>query len=153
MIEQLGLIDQSTGQLLTMAVPRRRRALGETDAKPSKVLDRIAVPAGAALVVTLHCSEFTCRCPVTNQPDWAHIDVTYEPDQWLVESKSMKLYLETFRETGIFHEHLVQRILEDFVEQIEPVTCEVTANFNTRGGIAISVTAQHYEYPQNGDGR
>lgn len=149
-VTQLGLVDKATGQLLTMAVPRRRRVLGDKDAKPSKVLDRIPSPGGASLIVTLHCSEFTCHCPETHQPDWAHIDLTYEPDQWLVESKSMKLYLETYRDVGIFHEHLAQCILEDFVEQIEPVTCDVTVNFNTRGGIAISVTAQHYEYSQNG---
>jgi len=119
--------------------------LGDPDAKPARELDRIAAPTpGQTLSVTLVCSEFTCRCPVTNQPDWATIEIEYEPNYWLVESKSMKLYLETYREEGIFHEYLAQKILDDFTRQIEPVTCRVTANFNTRGGIAISATADYY---------
>ena len=138
---QLSLMD-----MMTDAPPGRRPVLGDPDAQPSRELDLIPAPTGSSLVVTLHCSEFTCRCPVTHQPDWAHIDITYEPNKWLVESKSMKLYLETYRDVGIFHEHLAQKILDDFVGQIEPVTCEVTASFNTRGGIAISATAQYYEH-------
>ena len=120
-------------------------ALGDPDAEPSRVLDRIAAPTpGQTLSVTLICTEFTCRYPVTNQPDWATIEIEYEPNHWLVESKSMKLYLETYRDVGIFHEYLAQKILDDFTRQIEPVTCRVTANFNTRGGIAISATADYW---------
>lgn len=118
-------------------------ALGNPDAKPSRTLEKI--PSGRtpeeSLKITLNCTEFTCRCPITRQPDWATIEVVYRPDKWLVESKSMKLYLETFRDEGIFHEHLAQIILRDFQRMIEPVWCKVTANFNTRGGIAISAVA------------
>jgi len=95
------------------------------------------------LTVNLHCTEFTCRCPVTGQPDWAQIDIEYVPDQSIVESKSVKLYLETFREEGIFHEHLAQVILDDFVAALRPLSCLVTVRFNVRGGIAITATASY----------
>jgi len=133
----------------TMAV------LGVPDAKPSRTLDtipfqqRVDALAQNVFQVHFHCSEFTCRCPVTHQPDWATIDIDYTPYRLLIESKSMKLYLETWREVGIFHEHLAQHILDDIVEQIEPFTCTVTVNFNTRGGIAIDATASYYEYGEN----
>lgn len=91
-----------------------------------------------ALSVILHCHEFTCRCPVTHQPDWANIIIDYVPDKWVVESKSLKLYLETFREEGIFHEHLAQVLLDDFVLAVAPLSCTVTVCFNLRGGIAIT---------------
>lgn len=96
----------------------------------------------ANIIVTLDCSEFTCRCPVTNQPDWARVEISYHPDKRIVESKSVKLYLERFREEGIFHEHLAQKVLDDFVEALEPRWCEVAVHFNTRGGIAINATAR-----------
>ncbi len=90
--------------------------------------------------VTLHCSEFTCVCPLTGQPDYATIDITYVPLRSIVESKSMKLYLETFRDIGIFHEHLAQDIGEDFVKFVKPRSVSVTVHFHVRGGIAIDAT-------------
>src|SRR3954451_14929863 len=87
-------------------------------------------------LVTLRCGEFTCRCPITGQPDWAHITISYRPDRRIVESKSVKLYLETFREEGIFHEHLATVIRDDFVAALSPQTLHVTVSFNSRGGIA-----------------
>ena len=100
-----------------------------------------------ALSVRLHCHEFTCRCPVTGQPDWAKITIDYVPDELVVESKSMKLYLETYREQGIFHEHLAQAILDDLTAAAKPLQASVTVDFNVRGGIAISATAT-YQRPQ-----
>ncbi len=91
-----------------------------------------------SLSVVLHCHEFTCRCPVTHQPDWAQIIIEYVPDQWIVESKSLKLYLETFREEGIFHEYLAQVLLDDLVKAVAPLSCSVTVCFNIRGGITIT---------------
>ncbi len=96
-----------------------------------------------SLTVTLHCAEFTCRCPVTGQPDWAEIDIEYLPDQSVVESKSLKLYLETYREEGIFHEHLAQALLDDFVAAARPLSCAVTVRFHVRGGISIAATASY----------
>ncbi len=95
------------------------------------------------LSVKMHCTEFTCRCPVTGQPDWAQIIIEYMPDQSIVESKSLKLYLETFREEGIFHEHFAQVLLDDFVAAAQPLSCSVAVSFNVRGGIAITATATY----------
>ena len=94
-------------------------------------------PKGS-MEVTLHCTEFTCRCPLTNQPDYAEIEIVYVPDKFVVESKSMKLHLETYREEGVFHEHLAVDIGKDFVKFVKPLECEVKVMFNVRGGIAIS---------------
>lgn len=98
--------------------------------------------APKGLSVRLDCHEFTCRCPVTNQPDYATIVIDYTPDKWVVESKSMKLYLETFRDVGVFHEHLAVDIANDFNKFIKPKSVTVTVNFNVRGGIAISASYQ-----------
>ena len=106
--------------------------------KPERSLEVFPNHAGANMEVFLHCTEFTCRCPMTNQPDYAVIDITYVPDKFVVESKSMKLYLETFRDVGVFHEHLAVDIGNDFVKFVKPKKCEVNVMFNTRGGIAIS---------------
>ena len=94
-------------------------------------------PKGS-MEVTLECTEFTCRCPLTGQPDYATIEIEYKPDKYVVESKSMKLYLETYREEGVFHEHLAVDIGKDFVKFVKPLECEVKVKFNVRGGIAIS---------------
>ncbi len=117
--------------------------LGNEAATADGVLERIAVSWDPPLEVTLTCTEFTCRCPVTQQPDWASIVVQYTPSNWIVESKSFKLYLETYREQGIFHEPLAQAILKDLVTALSPTKCSVTAHFNTRGGIAISAEASY----------
>ena len=116
--------------------------LGNKNAQVDGVLEWFPLDEFSAhLDITLVCTEFTCRCPVTNQPDWATIVIKYEPHLRVVESKSLKMYLETFREQGIFHEHLAQRMLDDLVETLEPWECKVTVHFNSRGGIAISATA------------
>lgn len=114
------------------------KALG-SKAQPSRTLE--AFPShGSGMEVTLHCTEFTCVCPLTGQPDFAQIEITYVPDKFIVESKSMKLYLETFRNVGIFHEHLAVDIGQDFVKFIKPKSVSVTVKFNVRGGIAIDAT-------------
>ncbi len=93
--------------------------------------------------VTLTTSEFTCVCPKTGQPDFAEITVIYIPDQRIVESKSLKLYFQSFRNRGIFHEHAANVILSDLVEALDPRWCRVVADFGIRGGVSISVDAEH----------
>ena len=93
-----------------------------------------------SMEIILECTEFTCVCPLTGQPDFAEIEIRYVPNKFIVESKSMKLYLETFRNEGVFHEHLAMDIAEDFAKFIKPKSVEVTAHFHSRGGIAISAT-------------
>ena len=97
---------------------------------------------GRYYLVTLETDEFTCLCPVTGQPDFAHIRVQYVPDEKVVESKSFKLYLWSYRNEGAFHEHVVNRILDDLVAVLDPHWMRVTGVFNIRGGIGITVEAE-----------
>jgi len=92
--------------------------------------------------VILQTDEFTCVCPLTGQPDFARIKISYVPDQFIMESKSLKLYLQSFRNEGAFHEHVVNVILDDIVKALAPRWCKVTGDFSVRGGIAISVEAE-----------
>jgi 7-cyano-7-deazaguanine reductase len=87
--------------------------------------------------VKLQCFEFTSLCPITGQPDFATIDIEYIPAKKIVESKSLKLYLFSFRNHGEFHEDCINRITNDLWELLEPKWIKVTGNFNSRGGIAI----------------
>ena len=87
--------------------------------------------------VKLTSEEFTCVCPVTHQPDFATIIVRYIPDKFLVESKSFKLYLTSFRNTGIFHEEVANRIADDLIKLLNPRYIEVEGLFSVRGGISI----------------
>ncbi|OPZ15727.1 MAG: NADPH-dependent 7-cyano-7-deazaguanine reductase [candidate division BRC1 bacterium ADurb.BinA364] len=93
-------------------------------------------------LVTFHCEEFSCHCPVTGQPDYARLEIAYIPDKKVLESKSLKLYLWTYRDIGVFHEHVVNRILDDLTEFLEPRWMRVVGRFNVRGGISIDVTAE-----------
>ncbi len=98
-------------------------------------------------LVTLETSEFTCLCPATGQPDFASIRVEYVPDAKVVESKSFKLYLWSYRDEGAFHEHVVNTILDDLLAALDPHYIKVTGVFNGRGGIGITVTVQHVKTP------
>ncbi len=109
-------------------------------AAASRTLEAFPNHAGKNMEIALTCTEFTCVCPLTGQPDFATIDIVYVPYKHVVESKSMKLYLETFRNVGVFHEHLAVDIANDFKKFIKPRSVSVTVNFNVRGGIAISAT-------------
>lgn len=93
---------------------------------------------GREYVVELECPEFTALCPKTAQPDFAKIVIRYCPDQKLVESKSLKLYLFSFRSTGSFHEDCVNKIATDLFKLMEPKWLEVRGDFMPRGGISIN---------------
>jgi len=93
--------------------------------------------------VEFDCPEFTSVCPVTGQPDFARIIIRYVPDMKCVESKSLKLYLVSFRNTGMFHEEITNRILDDLVAVCEPRWVRVRGMMNPRGGISIDVAAQY----------
>lgn len=95
--------------------------------------------------VEFDCPEFTAQCPITGQPDFGRITIRYVPDQWCLESKSLKLYLFAFRNVGSFHEAAVNRILDDLVAAIQPRRAVVKGFFNPRGGIAITVEASYPE--------
>jgi 7-cyano-7-deazaguanine reductase len=93
--------------------------------------------------IRFECPEFTCVCPMTGQPDFATIRITYVPDRTCVELKSLKLYLWSYRNEGAFHEAVTNRILDDLVEAVKPRRCEVTGDFYVRGGIHTVVVARH----------
>ena len=88
-------------------------------------------------LVTLHCPEFTSLCPKTGQPDFGHIIISYIPRVRMVESKSLKLYLFSFRNHGDFHEDCVNIIMKDLIDLMDPKYIEVKGLFNPRGGISI----------------
>jgi len=119
------------------------RSLGQSGVVFTKLETFVSHSKPGDSKVSFLCTEFTCRCPKTKQPDWATIEFTYIPDKLMLESKSVKLYLETFRDKLIFHEHLAQKLLDDLIEILSPIEMRVTVNFNSRGGIAISATAKY----------
>ncbi len=122
--------------------------LGIHKNKPVRKLETFPNSAeGRNYLVELKTSEFTCLCPATGQPDFAEIKISYVPSKRIVESKSLKLYLWSFRNEGCFHEHVVNRILDDLVKVLDPVWCEVLGCFNARGGIAINVRVSHGKKP------
>ena len=92
---------------------------------------------GNDYMVTFNCPEFTSLCPKTGQPDFAEIKINYIPDQYLVESKSLKLYMFSFRNHGDFHEDCVNIIMKDLVKLLDPKYIEVEGLFMPRGGISL----------------
>jgi 7-cyano-7-deazaguanine reductase len=93
--------------------------------------------------IDVTCPEFTCLCPRSNFPDFATIHIHYVPDQTVVELKSLKLYINKFRDQEMFHEAAVNRILDDLVALLEPRSMEVIGDFNVRGNIKTVITARH----------
>ena len=91
--------------------------------------------------ILFDCPEFTSLCPVTGQPDFGHIRIRYVADKQCIESKSLKLYLYSFRNHHTFHEEAVNRILTDLVTACKPRWMEVNGEFRPRGGIALTITA------------
>ena len=118
-------------------------------ARPSKNLEAFPNRApGRYYRVILETDEFTCLCPITGQPDFARIRVEYVPAEKIVESKSYKLYLWSYRNEGVFHEHVVNQILDDLVRALDPHWIKVTGAFRVRGGITITVEAEHVRTPE-----
>lgn len=93
--------------------------------------------------VEFSCPEFTCLCPRSGFPDFATIRIKYIPDEYCVELKSLKLYINGFRNKSIFHEDVTNIILDDLVKVLNPFEIEVVGDFNVRGNIKTIVTARH----------
>ena len=103
-------------------------------------LERVANPhAGANYVVRLAAAEFTSLCPITGQPDFAHLVIDYIPGAWIVESKSLKLYLASFRNHGAFHESCTLDVALRLVALLEPVWLRIGGYWYPRGGIPIDI--------------
>lgn len=113
------------------------------------VLERVDNPhANVDYVVRFTCPEFTSICPVTGQPDFAHLVIDYVPLKWLVESKSLKLYLHAFRNHGAFHEDCTVAIAKKIRETIDPVWLRIAGYWYPRGGIPIDVFYQTGDVPK-----
>jgi len=94
-------------------------------------------------LIAMEIFEFTCLCPRTNLPDFAKIIIKYIPDKYCVELKSFKYYLFSYRNVGIFHEHAINRILDDFIAACHPRWASITGEFNPRGGIKTIVSREY----------
>ncbi|HEV2361351.1 MAG TPA: preQ(1) synthase [Acidimicrobiales bacterium] len=112
--------------------------------KPSRELVAIPNPhPGRDYEVTCETPEFTCVCPMTGQPDFATVTIRYTPGDSIVELKSLKLYLWSYRDEGAYHEDVTNRVLDDLVATIAPKRCSVRTDWLVRGGIHTVVEASH----------
>lgn len=112
--------------------------------RPTDHLDTFTSPRpGRPFEIAFSTEEFTCLCPLTGQPDFAHITIRYQPDRLCVESKSLKLYLWSFRDKGAFHEAATNQILDDLVKATQPQWMRVEGDFLIRGGIRTVILAEH----------
>jgi 7-cyano-7-deazaguanine reductase len=98
---------------------------------------------GKAINISFTCPEFTAICPFSDFPDFATIKIDYVPNELCVELKSLKLYINAFRSVKIFHEHVVNRILEDFVGACDPISVDIEGDFNVRGNIRTVIRASY----------
>ena len=93
--------------------------------------------------INIDIPEFTCICPKTGLPDFAAISIEYSPQKYCIELKSLKMYTIFFRDIGIFHEHLVNKMMDDLVVAVKPRWMKIRAVFNPRGGITTTVTREY----------
>ena len=98
---------------------------------------------GRDYVIEIVCPEFTSVCPKTGQPDFGTLTITYTPDRKCVELKSLKLYLQSFRNEGIFYENVTNEITDDLVAVLQPRFMKIEAAFSARGGITETVTVKY----------
>jgi 7-cyano-7-deazaguanine reductase len=117
--------------LADMTAPMREQL--ETFPNPSQ---------GRDYTIEIVCPEFTSVCPITGQPDFGTITYKYTPDEKCVELKALKMYLQRFRNVGIFYEQVTNRLLDDFVAVVAPRCCAVVGAFTPRGGITTTVTCK-----------
>ena len=97
--------------------------------------------------IEIVCPEFTSVCPKTGQPDFGTLTFTYVPDKLCVELKSLKLYLQRFRDQGVYYEHATNRILDDLAAKLAPRSLKLVAAFTPRGGITTTVTVHYQQRP------
>ena len=112
--------------------------------QPSKNIETFDNPRTERdYTIDIDIPEFTCLCPLTGQPDFAHLYLSYTPDKLCIELKSLKNYIWTFRDRQAFHEAVSNEILDHLCRAIEPRYMRLTADFNVRGGIQTAVTVEH----------
>ena len=134
-----------------MASTTRSNTLGSTrkapatpPTAPSRTLDTFANPSpGRDYVIEFVVPEFTCNCPLTGQPDFAHFTIDMIADALCVELKSLKLYFWSYRDVGAFHEQVTNTIVDDIVAATKPRFVRIVARWNVRGGIYTNVVVEH----------
>lgn len=123
------------------------KAIGETfgpEVVDSSILVTFPYQYPHRRIVMEHVTpEFTCLCPFSGLPDFAKITIKYVPNKLCIELKSLKYYLLSYRQVKIFHEHVVNKILEDLVKVLDPIELEVIGEFNVRGGIYTTASAKY----------
>ena len=102
---------------------------------------------GKEIKIEFEIPEFTCVCPFSDFPDFATISIEYVPNERCIELKSLKLYINSFRDVKVFHEHVINMILEDFVKACDPWSVEIEGDFNVRGNIKTTVKAEYKKSP------
>ena len=121
-----------------------RKAPATPPTAPSRALDTFANPSpGRDYVIRFVIPEFTCNCPLTGQPDFAHFTIDMIADELCVELKSLKLYFWSYRDVGAFHEQVTNTIVDDIVAATDPRFVRIVARWNVRGGITTHVIAEH----------
>lgn len=124
--------------------PNQRLAPAVPPTAPSRDLQVFDNPEpGRDYVIHFDVPEFTCLCPLTGQPDFAHFSIDIVPDRLCVELKSLKLYFWSFRDEGAFHEKVSNRIVSDLVKAIQPRFVRLKADWFVRGGIGTQITVEH----------
>ncbi len=98
---------------------------------------------GKEIKINFEIPEFTCVCPFSDFPDFATIRLEYIPNERCIELKSLKLYINSFRDVKVFHEHVINMILEDFVSACDPLAVEIEGDFNVRGNIKTTIRASY----------
>jgi 7-cyano-7-deazaguanine reductase len=129
-----------------MANPTTVQAM-DMDATEAPSIDQLETfpnpRPGRDYEIEIICPEFTSVCPKTGQPDFGTLTFTYTPGDVCIELKSLKLYLQKFRNQGIFYEQVTNRILDDFVEAVKPDYAKLTSTWTPRGGISTNVTVTY----------
>jgi len=124
--------------------PSERQAPVNPPSVPSKELQVFKNPAPQRdYLLQFQVPEFTCHCPLTKQPDFAHFVIEMVADEWCVELKSLKMYMWSYRDEGAFHEAVTNQILDDIVKATNPRFCRVKARWYVRGGIYTNVVVEH----------
>jgi len=124
--------------------PRQRSSPDSPPTRPSRDLRVFDNPAPERdYLIRFDVPEFTCLCPLTGQPDFAHFTIEVVPDRLCVELKSLKMYFWSFRDEGAFHEKVTNTIVDDLVRAIQPRFVRLSADWYVRGGIRTHVTAEH----------
>src|SRR6266849_1193083 len=118
------------------ATPREEMELYPLDTFPYEF-------PGREIKINFELPEFTCICPFSDFPDFATIRISYTPNERCIELKSLKLYINSFRDVKIFHEHVINVLLEDFVKACDPLSVEIEGDFNVRGNIKTTVRANY----------